>query len=56
MNLFLYIVLFSVTLCNHPPVALFNYNNKICYDVDFYSEVGKRDWDSYDLVKKHLPH
>lgn len=52
MNLFLYIVLFSVTLCNHPPVALFNYNNKICYDVDFYSEVGKRDWDSYDLVKK----
>jgi len=52
MNLFLYIVLFSVTLCNHPPVALFNYNNKTCYDVDFYSEVGKRDWDSYDLVKK----
>lgn len=52
MNLFLYIVLFSVALCNHPPVALFNYNNKICYDVDFYSEVGKRDWDSYDLVKK----
>lgn len=52
MNLFLYIVLFSVVLCNHPPVALFSYNNKICYDVDFYSEVGKRDWDSYDLVKK----
>ena len=52
MNLFLYIVLFSIALCNHPPVALFSYNNKICYDVDFYSEVGKRDWDSYDLVKK----
>ena len=52
MNLFLYIVLFSVVLCNHSPVALFSYNNKICYDVDFYSEVGKRDWDSYDLVKK----
>jgi len=52
MKFFLYIILFLVAFCNHTPVALFDYNNKTCYDVDFYSEVGKRDWDSYDRVKK----
>ena len=39
-------------VCNHSPLILFEYNNKTCYDVDFYSEVAKRDWDTYDLVKK----
>ena len=52
MKFFLNIILFSIMYCNHTPVALFSFNNKTCYDVDFYSEVGKRDWDSYDLVKK----
>ena len=52
MKFFLNIILFSIMFCNHVPVALFNFNDKTCYDVDFYSEVGKRDWDSYDLVKK----
>ena len=51
--IFLFLVFsFSFLFSFHDPVLLFKYNGEACFDTDFYTEIGKRNWDSFDSNKK----
>ena len=43
---------FSVCVALHQPKTIFVYNNQDYTDVDFFEQVFKDDWDSYDKKKK----
>ena len=51
--IFIYFILFFSVICSaYEPKLLFEYNNSSFYDVDFFQEVGKREWEGLSLTKK----